>query len=53
MVCAARVRPNYEYATRLGCDSADGTLLAFAPSKKVPRLTGWVQRAAMRGELAA
>jgi len=43
----------YQYAARIGCDSVDGTFLAFGPEKNLPRLTGWVERARIQGELAA
>lgn len=30
------------YAEDIGCDSADGTFLAFGPTKNLPRLLGWL-----------
>lgn len=30
------------YAAHLGCDSADGTYLAFGPDVNLPRLLGWL-----------
>ena len=33
-----------ELAAAWGCNSADGTLLAFGPDIHVPRLTGWLRR---------
>ena len=31
------------YAEAIGCDSCDGTYLAFAPDKNKPKLLGWLQ----------
>ncbi len=31
------------YAAAIGCDSADGTFLAFAPDQNLPRLLGWLR----------
>lgn len=31
------------YAHALGCDSADGTFLAFGPDTNLPRLKGWLR----------
>lgn len=33
-----------EYATAIGCDSADGTFLIFGPDKNLPQLLGWVRK---------
>lgn len=33
------------YAADIGCDSVDGTLLAFGPDFHLPRLTSWLQPA--------
>lgn len=30
------------YARHIGCDSVDGTYLAFGPDKNLPRLLGWM-----------
>lgn len=32
------------YAEAIGCDSADGTFLAFGPKINLPRLEGWLDR---------
>lgn len=32
------------YAAHLGCDSADGTFLAFGPDKNLPRVRAWFER---------
>lgn len=34
----------YDYAAELGCDSVDGTFLAFGPSVNLPRLRSWLVR---------
>ena len=34
------------YAQEIGCDSADGTFLAFGPRQNLPRLEGWFERLA-------
>lgn len=31
----------YQYARHIGCDSADGTFLAFGPDVNLPRLLSW------------
>lgn len=31
------------YADTIGCDSADGTYLAFGPDQNLPRLTSWLR----------
>lgn len=35
-----------QYAYSIGCDSADGTYLAFGPDKNLPTLLGWLDEAA-------
>lgn len=35
-------RKRLRYAHSIGCDSADGTLLAFGPDFHLPRLLGWL-----------
>jgi hypothetical protein len=35
----------FSYAQSIGCDSADGTFLAFGPTQNLPRLLSWVGRA--------
>ena len=43
-----------EYAAGIGCDSADGTFLAFGPDKNLPQLVSWLDRlAANADDLAA
>jgi hypothetical protein len=32
------------YAAAIGCDSADGTYLAFGPDANLPKLEGWLRR---------
>lgn len=32
----------FRYALSIGCDSADGTFLAFGPTKNLPRLAQWL-----------
>lgn len=32
------------YAASIGCDSADGTYLAYGPDKNLPKLEGWLRR---------
>lgn len=34
------------YAEEIGCDSADGTFLCFAPKANLPRLESWLDRLA-------
>ena len=31
------------YADAIGCDSADGTFLAFGPDRNLPELLGWLR----------
>lgn len=33
-----------EYATAIGCDSADGTKLVFAPSQELPNVLSWLRK---------
>jgi hypothetical protein len=43
-------RKRLRYAESIGCDSADGTYLAFGPTRNLPTLTGWLDElAAERG----
>ena len=39
------------YAAHIGCDSADGTYLIFAPAMNLPRLLGWLTDLDNRREL--
>lgn len=32
------------YAEDIGCDSADGTFVGFAPDQNVPRMLGWMDK---------
>lgn len=41
----------FEYARRIGCDSADGTFLGFGPTTNLPRLVGWLDAQAAELEL--
>lgn len=34
------------YAQAIGCDSADGTFLAFGPDRNLPQLLGWLRAVA-------
>lgn len=34
----------WSYAEHIGCDSVDGTFLAFGPDTNLPRLTGWINQ---------
>ncbi|MDP9850368.1 hypothetical protein [Streptosporangium lutulentum] len=36
------------YAAGIGCQSADGTLIAFGPDHHLPRLLSWVRE--VRGQ---
>lgn len=38
-------RKRLVYAASIGCDSADGTFLAFGPHKNLPKLESWLQAA--------
>jgi hypothetical protein len=40
-----------EYARYIGCDSADGTYLAFGPDENLPKLLGWLRKANGQGLL--
>lgn len=40
----------YTYARLIGCDSADGTYLAFGPNENLPDVLSWV-RSANQGDL--
>jgi EAL domain-containing protein (putative c-di-GMP-specific phosphodiesterase class I) len=33
-----------EYATGIGCDSADGTYLIFGPTKNLPNVLSWLRK---------
>lgn len=33
----------FQHFAALGCDSADGTFLAFGPDKNLPRLINWIE----------
>lgn len=35
-------RRRLQHAAAIGCDSADGTYLAFGPGRNLPRLLGWL-----------
>jgi len=37
-------RRRWSYAEYIGCDSVDGTFLAFGPDANLPRLTRWVSQ---------
>ena len=41
----------FSYAARIGCDSADGTFLAFGPTKNLPRLLSWHPQLAAQEDL--
>ena len=36
-------RQRMQYASAIGCDSADGTYLAFGPDTNLPKVTGWLR----------
>jgi hypothetical protein len=40
-------------ADSFGCDTADGTFLAFGPAKNLPRLEGWLAQLALEGDSPA
>ena len=42
----------FVYADSIGCDSADGTFLAFGPRKNLPRLFSWLDAVAAVREAA-
>jgi hypothetical protein len=33
----------WQYAEALGCDTVDGTFLAFGPDENLPRLRSWTR----------
>jgi hypothetical protein len=37
-------RRRWTYAEHIGCDSADGTFLAFGPTRNLPELLGWTSQ---------
>lgn len=39
------------YAAHIGCDSADGTFLAFGPDVNLPRLLAWLRGVSDQGDL--
>lgn len=41
-------RKRLRYAAAIGCDTADGTFLAFGPDVNVPKLAAWVRDLAAR-----
>jgi hypothetical protein len=41
------------YAEAIGCDSADGTYLTYAPDANLPRLLGWLRQIDTQGALWA
>lgn len=42
----------FVYARAIGCDSVDGTYLRFGPTTNLPKLLGWLDRAAGQEMLA-
>lgn len=40
-------RRRWSYAEHIGCDSVDGTFLAFGPDANLPRLTGWITQSGL------
>lgn len=38
-------------AQAMGCDSADGTYLAYGPDRNLPRLLGWLREINCQGAL--
>lgn len=42
----------YDYAERIGCDSVDGTYLAFGPNRNLPRVLWWTRPALFDLEVA-
>lgn len=40
-----------QYARAIGCDSADGTYLAFGPDANLPKLLGWLRDVNCQGAL--
>jgi hypothetical protein len=43
----------YAYAASIGCESTDGTFLAFGPTANLPRLRKWLEAPAPAAALAA
>lgn len=39
------------YADAIGCDSADGTFVAFAPDENLPKVLGWLRNVHGQGSL--
>lgn len=39
------------YARQIGCDSVDGTYLAFGPDRNLPRLVRWLAEVNQQGQL--
>lgn len=44
-------RRRIQYAHHVGCDSADGTYLAFGPDRNLPSLTDWLREITGQGQL--
>lgn len=44
-------RRRLQVAAHMGCDSADGTYLAFGPDRNLPRLLSWIGEIDMQGVL--
>lgn len=42
-------RRRWTYAESIGCDSVDGTFLAFGPDVNLPRLVGWTDQPSLFG----
>jgi hypothetical protein len=42
-----------EYAAAIGCDSADGTYIAFGPERNLPAVLGWERKVNAQGSLFA
>jgi hypothetical protein len=38
------------YAAAIGCHSADGTCLTYAPQQKLPRLLSWLDQVNQPGD---
>jgi hypothetical protein len=34
----------WSYADHIGCDSVDGTYIAFGPNQNLPKLQGWMNQ---------
>lgn len=41
----------FQYAEAIGCDTCDGTFLAFAPDKNLPKVRGWDRAVNSQGAL--